>query len=224
MRRAVPAVILVSIALAGDGFRPWPKPGDYPAHEDLPSATIAAAVLSADQIKKVFGGDVGRRYVVVEVAIYPQTRFEVHADDFRLKGPDGDLARTESPRRVAQAWNEKTPTGTATPRNGPAVIQETGVEYGTWRDPVTGQRQKETGVYSSTTVTNDPRAQPLPQPPPGPDPAVGARLDALALPEGRTVDEVAGYLYFPKPSKKAKQFGLLWSNGSSSVTLSLPVK
>jgi len=226
MRCAVPAVVLnvvfIGIALAGDGIRPRPQATDYPAHQDVSNATIAATVLTSDQIKKVFGADVGRRYLVVEVAIYPQSSFDVDASDFWLKNPDGDLARAETPRRVAQAWNEKTPVAS---RDGVTVTHEAGVDYATWRDPVTGQREKAVGVYQGTTVTNgdDPRSRPAP--PPGTDPTVATKLGVFALPEGRTVGDIAGYLYFPKPSKKPKQVGLVYSRGSSAAaTLSLPVK
>jgi hypothetical protein len=221
MRFAVAALLVVAVVHAGDGIRPKAKADEYPAHQDITGATIAAMVLTSDQVKKTFGADVGRRFVVVEVAIFPQSNMDVDAGDFRLKGPDGDLARAETAHQVAVTWNEKIPAAGAGP--GITTTTETGVIYQSGRDPVTGQKAHATTVYSGVAVTNDPRAQP--PPPSGPNPyGVEARLDAFALPEGRIHDPVAGYLYFPKPSKKPKQLDLIYSRASASATLSLPVK
>ncbi len=222
MRRVVPLFISCLIATAGDGIRPLGNASDYPAHQDEQTATIAASVLSQDQVKKVFGADVGRRYLVVEVAVYPKPSFEVDPFEFRLKGPDGDTVRPERPRDVANVWNEKDPRpGEAS--NGPTVINEAGVAYENGRDPYTGQRRSGVSTYEGTTVTNDPRAQ---APPPGPKSnpdgyVIAAKIHDFALPEGRAHDAVAGYLYFPKPSKKGKDVTLLHSHDGSTASLSL---
>jgi hypothetical protein len=221
MRRVVPLLGITLLATAGDGIRPRGAASDYPAHQDENAATIAAAVLTQDQIRKIFGGDVGRRYMVVEVAVYPNPAFEIDMFDFRLRDTDGDLTRPEKPRDVADVWAERDPK----PGGGPTVINEAGVIYETGRDPVTGQRRSGVGTYESTTVTNDPRAQQRPSPRSNPDAyAIAAKLHDFALPEGRTRDAVAGYLYFPKPSKKGKAVELRHSRDDASATLSLPVK
>jgi hypothetical protein len=222
MRRVVPLLMLGLIASAGDGIRPLGNASDYAAHQDENTVTIAASVLSQDQVKKVFGADVGRRYLVVEVAVYPKPSFEVDPSEFRLKDPGGDTVRAERPRDVADVWSEKDPRPNEA-SNRPTVINETGVMVASGRDPYTGQKRTDVGGYSSTTVTNDPRAQ---APPPGPrsNPdgyVIAAKVHDFALPEGRVHDPVAGYLYFPKPSKKAKEVTLLHSHDGASVSLAL---
>jgi hypothetical protein len=223
MRRVVPLLICCLTAVAGDGVHPLGNASDYQAQQDEKTATIAAAVLSQDQIKKVFGADVGRRYLIVEVAIYPNPAFEVDPFDFRLKDPNGDLMRPETPRDVAEVWNEKDPRTSTETSRGPTVTNEAGVAYENGRDPYTGQRRSGVSTYEGTTVTNDPRAQ---APPPGPKAnpdgyAIAAKIHDFALPEGKARDAVAGYLYFPKPSKKGKDVTLLHSHDGASVSLPL---
>jgi len=223
MRLAVPLLIFAGTLSAGDGIRPRPDVADYPAHLDSGSATIAAAVLTQDQAKKIFGGDVGRRYMIVEVAVYPKPNCEIDSDDFFLKSPNGDVARPDKPRDVASVWQEKDPKPEN--RGGTTVTTETGAVYENGRDPNTGQRRSGVATYEGVAVTNDPRAQqPPPQPKPDPNSdAVAAKLRNLALPEGRAHDAVAGYLYFPKPSKKVKEVGLIHERDGGSDTLTLPV-
>lgn len=223
MRGAAFFLLFLSIAMAGDGIKPRAQASDYPASGNTQHATIAAAVLAPDRIKKTFGADVGRKYVVVEVAIYPQAAMDVDAADFHLKGADGALRRPDSARRAASAWDDSSaiypnPPVTATAAGG--------VDYETGSDPAGGQREHGVGTYTGVSVSNDPRAA-APAPPRNPAPSpygIEAKLNAFALPEGRTHDPVAGYLYFPKPSKKSKQVSLLYERDGASIELALPMK
>ncbi len=71
-------------------------------------------------------------------------------------------------------------------------------------------------------MTNDPRAQTPPSPKSNPDAyVIAAKIHDFALPEGRAHDAVAGYLYFPKPSKKGKDVTLLHSHDGATVGLAL---
>lgn len=223
MRLAVPLLVFLSVASAGDGIKPRPDAADYPAHLDAKSATVAAAVLGQDQARKIFGGDVGRRYMIIEVAVYPKPSFEVDPADFFLKAANGDMVRPDTPRDVANVWPEKDPKPERP--GGTTVTAEAGAVYQSGRDPVTGQRASGVGTYEGVAVTNDPRAQ-APPDPPRQDPnayAIAAKVRDFALPEGRAHDAVAGYLYFPKPSKKAKQVELIRSRDGDSDRLTLPV-
>ena len=207
-------------------FTRWATPRITRLTRTKRPASSRPPVLSQDQIKKVFAADVGRRYLVVEVAIYPTPAFEVDPFDFCLKDANGDLMRPETPRDVAEVWNEKDPRPSTEGSRGPTVINEAGVGYENGRDPYTGQRRSGVSTYEGTTVTNDPRAQ---APPPGPKAnpdgyAIAAKIHDFALPEGRTRDAVAGYLYFPKPSKKSKEVTLLHSHDAASVSLTLTRK
>lgn len=215
--------ILASLLLAGGGVSPRANPSDYPAQAKITGATIAAIVLTPEQVRKIFPAEISRKYLVIEVALYPAGVFDLDPYDFRLKGPDGDLVRPETPRQVASIWKEKDPELPGKVR----VTNEEDVVVATGRDPVTGQRRTAVGTYSGVAVSNgdDPRTQPPAPSASKPDPyAIEAKLHDLALPEGKTRDAVAGYLYFPKPGKKSKSVGLKYNATGASADLTLPVK
>jgi hypothetical protein len=96
------------------------------------------------------------------------------------------------------------------------------IGHGTYTDPTTGRRTS--GTYTGTDVgvgVGGPAQLPCrttidcddyprtTAPPIQPSPTQNANMVAQelwekSLPDGKTVHAVAGYLYFPKPSKKAK--------------------
>ncbi len=218
------AALLVSLAVAGDtGVRPRPSAADYPVSREAENATIGAALVPADQVKKTLPPAISKKYVVVEVAVYPQTgsAVDVVSLDFALKyGPD-DTRHPSTPHDVASAWEEKE---SPLPGHGPQVHGETGVAYSTGNDPG-GGRQRGWSTYEGVAVTNDPAAAPPAQPPYDPY-VVEARATEKALPLGKTTDAVAGYLYFPAPAKKHKgdALELRYSRNGATVTLPLPAK
>src|SRR6516165_8338456 len=71
----------------GQALPPRSSPGDYPVHQDSPSAAIAAVRLKPDQVGKMFSSDVEKNYVVVEVAVYPNNGalVDVRLLDFALR-------------------------------------------------------------------------------------------------------------------------------------------
>ena len=127
-----------------------------------------------------------------------------------------------------------TVTGVVTDATGAVVANapielkntETGVVYSRTNDPVNGRRSG-WGTYEGVGVTNDPRAA-APPPPPrqGPDPQiVEQRVREKSLPQGRTRNAVAGYLFFPQYTKhKGSGMELQWSKDDASVALRLPEK
>ena len=225
--RIVPHAFVACILVhaQGQGVPPRPSPSDYPVHQSAKDATLAAAIPPTKQIERMFSADIAKHYIVVEVAVYPQTGQAVNIEwlNFGLKIGDA-MVYPEKPRDVATPWPDKS----RVPDKGPTVITSTGVVYGRSSDPVNGKRTT-WGTYEGVEVTNDPRAAPPPPPPnQGPDPQiVEQRVDETILPDGPANGAVAGYLFFPQykvKRSKGSALELKWSRTDASVTLKLPDK
>ena len=218
------ASFLIMFAVAGDtGVHPRAGSTDYPVSRPAKNAAIGAALVPADQVKKILPAEISKDYVVVEVAVYPQdgAAVDVVALDFALKfGPDG-VRYPSTPQEVASAWTEKQPS---LPGHGIHGTAEAGVTYNDGGDPATG-RVHERSTYESVSVTNNP--SPGNPPPPPYDPSgVEARAREKALPEGQARHAVAGYLYFPVPAKRHKgaNLELKYFKDGATVVLPLPAR
>jgi hypothetical protein len=229
MRPILTAVFLATVATlasAGDsGTRPRPTSADYPVNRPAKSATIGAVLVSPDQVKRIFPADVNKKYVVVEVAVYPQAGevVDIKSLDFGLKFGADVIRYPAAPQDIAAAWRERNdPLALG---HGVDVTAESGVAYGTGTDPNTGQRTRGVSTYEGVSVGRPPDAPPPPPPAYNPN-VIEAVAREKALPEGKTGDAVAGYLYFPLPSKKHKgdALELRYSKDGSSVTLPLPAR
>jgi hypothetical protein len=222
--------LAAGLSLAADtGMRPRGDARDYPAHAASNGVTIAAAVLSADDAKRVFGKDITRAgYLIMEVAVYPESGVSINlaGRDFILRaGSDAVIIRPVGAGTVAAVLfpkqkidQQQKPPGNVHIYQSTTVGYETG-SYG-------GRRTS--GVYAGSgvgvAVGDDPAARNYPPPPPDLDPAaVRQMLDQFALPEGKVAEPVAGYLYFPKPAalKKKETYTLTWY-GPEQVRLSVP--
>jgi hypothetical protein len=217
------------LADGGKGVRPRPSAADYPAREAARTATVAAAMIAPGQVRKAFATDLNSGgYLVVEVAVYPQAGSELNLvrSDFLLRaGADGETVRPETGRTIAGVLARKysPPRPTA---NDVSVYSSTSVGYETGTDPVTGRRVS--GVYTGAGVgvgVGDPGP---PSPPPGvnQDPSrIEQELEDQSLPEGKTSQAVAGYLYFPKPSGKANNatYELTYYGADGQIRLRLPL-
>ncbi len=230
MRSILCSLTFVALAWSGDGRSPRSSAPDYPAHQDTKTATIAAMRVPPEQLNKIFPSDLSRKYVIVEVAVYPKDgmTFEAAAMDFVLRLPDNET-RPETAEEVAAMWR---------PHNNPRpdivskthVDTETGVLIAHGQDPVTGRPVTSTGTYQRVGVSSgdDPR-QPAPYPS-GSSDVDADRFEAMltkwSLPEGRTASPIAGYLYFPLPPKvkgKLKSLELQYAHDGATASLTLPV-
>jgi len=198
----------MALAAGGGGIRPRGSSADYPTHETAGGVTIGAAVIPSDQVRKVFATDLNSGgYLVIEVAVYPDTGREIDlsAGDFMLRaGADSGTMRAVNGSAIASALQRK---NAPRPAKGSDIsvypTATIGYESGGY-DPATGGRRR--GVYAGGGVgvgVGEPR-------PPGPAATDRDRstmqqeLEDKSLPEGKTGQAVAGYLYFPRPSGKAK--------------------
>lgn len=158
----------------------------------------------------------------MEVAVFPLAGKTVHVDsfDFRLKFSTDEASYPRTPEEIVSIWEEKS---APQPPNKVDVTTVSGVVYTSGNDPVNG-RSHGWGTYSGVGVGT---GQPTPPHPLSTDPRVfEATVRARALPEGPAVRPVAGYLYFPLPSKRAKngQMELRYLKDSVLVTLPFPAK
>jgi len=226
MRLIAVAVTVSVVAMASDGgISPRTSASDYDAHRSVIEATLAAAIVPARQIERLFSAEISHEYVVVEVAVYPQEghTFDVDWFDFGLK-IGKTVAKVERPREVVTVWPENNRVS-----NKPVtVISETGVVYGRSSDPVNGHRTV-VGTYESVGVTDDPRAATSPPTPrQHADPQIiEQRVREMMLSEGRTATAIAGNLFFPQFKGKrgrADVMELRWSKDRASAILTLPKK
>jgi hypothetical protein len=226
-------LLCTTVALATDprGVKPRPGPADYPAHENSNQLTLAAAVLSADQVKSLFATDL-REYTVIEVGLYPASgqTIDVTSVDFAMRiGAQGDIVRAANPHAIAasnQRKNRPSPS-----RGSDVTLYPTatiGYESGDVYDPVTGGRRRASSVYTGAGVgvgvggAGAPPQAPRPGSTDRDREVMQQELLDKALPDGPVTAPVAGYLYFRLPPKaKNSALELQYYAGSHKVRVPL---
>lgn len=219
-------LVVSTLSWARDGRPPRASGSDYPVHQETGAATIAAVRVTPGELNKTFPSDLARKYIVVEVAIYPKEgpAIDVATLDFVLKlGADGVERHSDTAEEVAWMWH---PHNSAHPdlASNTHVTTESGVVLANGQDPVTGRRVNSVGTYESVGVGNAPNQT---SPAPSSSRVDADRMEALlkkwALPHGKINSPVAGYLYFPLPAKKTKgALELQYQHDGSSANLTLP--
>lgn len=223
IRVALMTVLAGAILLAGSpGIRPRSGAADYPAHEIAASAAFGASVIPAAEAKKIFAADLEKAgYVVVEAGVFPAAGRDVDlsAADFTLRtDPNAISERTVDPDAVAASVVKPVPGG------GPELpSEEVSVTAGASVQHISGRPGATiVGVDTGVGVGNSSPRYPSSS---GADShRLEQQLWEKSLPDGRTAVPVAGYLYFPKPSKKAKNtvWVLEWQNSGERVKMTLP--
>jgi hypothetical protein len=221
MKRIALMLVAVIAAFASNGIRPRGSATDYPAHATSDGVTVAAAVVPPAQVRKIFAADLnGSGYIVIEVAMYPESapEVDVSSGDFMISAAGETSAIPPvSARTIAGVLDRKN-----SPPRGRDTDVAASVGYETGTDPVTGRRVS--GTYTGVAVENGPHGT-LAPPPSGPDPwTMKQELEERSLPEGKSTQPVAGYLYFPKLSKKSRNAGydLTYYGVNSKIRLSIP--
>src|SRR5271155_5321356 len=117
MRRVLTCIFastILSIVASGDdtGMPPRGASTDYPVHGSASAATIAAAIVPANQVSKMFSPEIGKQYIVVEVAIYPEAGvpFDVESADFALRVGQ-HIGRADRPLDVSPWPEKRSPAG-----------------------------------------------------------------------------------------------------------------
>jgi hypothetical protein len=217
MKAVVWLCLACGVLAAGDsrGMPPRGSSSEYPAHETAGGITVAAAVIPPDQVAKLFATDLNKGgYIVVEVAVYPEAGEEANLlpRDFMMRiGQDPATVRPVSADAIAGVMQKRNTPGKGVPP-GPhdVTVYPTatiGYESGGY-DPATGRRRS--GVYTATGVgvaVGGPGAPPGPASTDRDRDTMRQELADKGLPEGRTTEAVAGYLYFPKPASAKSKSG-----------------
>lgn len=215
-----------------------PAPTDYATRNVADGVTLAASIVPAAQMRKIFSKDLDHEgYLVVEVAVYPSpgTPLDITPDEFTLRGADSAILITQSPAAIAAGEKQRAQTSNS---KGPQLPGNVHVYNTATIGYESGGPYRRGGVYTGTSTTvavGDPRNDPnYPPPPPSQAPPRGAKPDRTALkqeledkelPAGRTGVAVAGYLYFLKPSGKQKssEYELVWHRTGAQMRLAIPV-
>jgi hypothetical protein len=226
MRRLTWIALLACFSLAEGmaGIRPRDSSADYPAHETAGGITVAAVVVSPEEVRKIFATDLNRGgYIVAEVAVYPENgrTVDLSSADFLLR-IDSETVRSVGGSAIASilAKREHNPMRP----DDVTVVTTASIGRASVNDPATGRRGSAT--YSDTSVgvgvgwsggTADRAAIDRDRA------AIEQELQEKSLPEGKATSPVAGYLFFPRPRGKAKNatLELTYSGGGGHLTLRL---
>jgi len=85
------------------GLRPHVSRADYAVTCFTESIGVAATLIKPEQIRHLFGAEIDRNYIVVEVGFYSKNRsaFEVRHADFRLRNrPSRTLIKPADPKMI----------------------------------------------------------------------------------------------------------------------------
>ena len=214
------AVILLA---SSPGIRPRADANSYSVHQQRDDYSIGAELIPPAQVKKMFAANLNHGgYVVVEVGVYPAQGKDVdlYPTDFTLwTGENSAALRPVDGDTIAGILTGSKDDVARVPRSGPHDINTSagiGIGRVSYPDPVTGRQ-----THGTVTETNAGVGVGAPPPCMGfdcsaPAPpvntttptqkrqAISQELWSKSLPDGKTAQPVAGYLYFPKPSGKAR--------------------
>lgn len=215
--------LLVPPSVASDvqGTEPRAEASRYPASVQQGQLSIGAQLLSPDQIRRAFATELGRNFLVVEVALFPGTggSIDVSRSAFAIRAAGSDSAsRPLNPQSVALTAQRRASEG-----RDVAIYPQVGVGYESGRtyDPVTGQERRGGGVYTSAGVGVGvgPRESASTE---KDREVMELELTEKGLPEGSTKNPVSGYLYFPYSEKKKKDdYQLECTLGGAKLVLAL---
>jgi hypothetical protein len=218
---------LIAAAQNTTGVHPRSNASDYSASRQAESATYAASVVPANQVKHIFAADISKTYVVFEVACYPgDSKVDVDPDNFLVKvASDSEYVHPADAVTVASVTERK---NMPRAQSNETVYTSANIGYESGTDPNSGRRVH--GVYTGADVGVGPNVDQGPQFPPRRDPAddrvlLEDQLTAKGLPRGHFTAPVAGYLFFPAgPLKRAKGVYQLECLGDDSrkITLQVP--
>lgn len=231
MKAGIVAILgtCMAVAQTAPGVHPRTRPADYAAVAQRKTATYAASVLSAEEVKHIFPIDISKTYLVFEIAYYPSQASEIEPNNFLIAGKDSELVHPADATTVASVIQQK--NSPRPPSNRQAVYTSASVGYESGTDPYTGRRVS--GVYTGAGVGVGPADPGYPYPvPPGVTPqdreTLEGELDSRALPQGSFTKPVAGFLYFPLKAIKKKSSGTYdlqyLSDTTGKVLLQVPVK
>jgi hypothetical protein len=184
------------LLLAAQGTVPPKKVTELRNHVEIDGIGLGATVLNEAQLKQRFVAELGRDYLVVEIALFPKDGedLQVQPDQFVLHIAGQDRAlRSENPKVIAASVQR----GEESKRDI-SIVPHADVGYESGRrgyDPTTGTTRSTGGVYTSTGVavilgTSSTAADPQNEG------VMALELSEKALPQGAFAKPVSGHLYF----------------------------
>ena len=224
---AASALLLVftcSMVAQKVGIKPRSKPSEYSAAQKTNTLELGATQLSAKQVRKAFVTNVSKDYLVVEVGVFPKSEVELSPEKFLLKQKDAsDVVHVADPQDMAAAINEKDQKG-----KDVEIVPVASVSYSTgsstdpnYRDPNLDRRRgwsTNTGVAVAVSDNKkDPRTSEADRK------AMLAELREKSLPQTKTKETVAGYLYFPRKVSPGVAYELVYQSAGESLTVPLVV-
>jgi hypothetical protein len=218
-------IVLIGSTLVAERapvVKPRAKAQDYPAVQQQTDFALAAAQLSAKQVRKTFVSNVGKDYVVVEIAVYPKTETSIAPQNFTLRAADtNDTIHPADPKLMASQINEKDQKG-----NDIAIYPVTEVTYSTGSapdDPYYYRNGRNSGLSTSAGVMVDVNSKKKnPKTSAADSKAMTAELSEKSLPAVAATKPVAGYLYFPISADKHLAYQLEYQTPAGTVVLPLP--
>jgi hypothetical protein len=225
MKKAVLSLLVCVVILTADppGIRPRADVGNYAAHSENADFSIGVVLLLPEQVKKMFKADLNHGYVVIEVGVFPRPGKDVdlYPSDFTLSVSEKSTAlRPVSADTIAEVLAGKQQPPRVSGSHDVNTSGGVSIGRASYPDPVTGRRRTETvteadvgvgigepagrpcrGYDCDSTSPTAPTSQGSPTQTAN---VISQDLWEKSLPDGKIVHPVAGYLYFPKPSRKAK--------------------
>lgn len=185
------------------GITPRTDSAAYPVSRQLSQFSIGAQLLSTKELERKLSTPLGKRYVVVEVGVFPAGSQHVNfrPTDFTLRvGSENQGFFASTPEDIAADL-----TG-APPRTG--VRPAMGVGVGPW-GPTVGVGVGAYPYPPRTGMRRDSRV-------------IEEELSDKSLPEWNLTHPVAGYLYFPITPKRGEHYTLDLTTNGETVSLPLP--
>ncbi|MBZ5500398.1 MAG: hypothetical protein LAP85_28725 [Acidobacteriia bacterium] len=199
MRSLISCLVIIlsaTLLVAAQGTVPRGEVTAYPNHVEVEGVSLGVSVLKDAEVKQRFVTELGRDYLVVEVALYPKdgVDLKVEPDRFVLRTLDQERAmRSENPKVVVAALRKAEES-----KKEIILVPHVGVGYesGTGRyDPATGTYRRTSGIYTSTGI-DVMVGNPYPDPNPRNEEVMVLELSEKGLPAGTFQKPVAGHLYF----------------------------
>ena len=183
-----------TLLIAAQGTVPLRQATSYQAHLEVGGVGVGATLLKDLEVKQRFITDLGRDFLVVEVALYPKAGvdLQIQADQFGLRISDERVLRPENPKVIA-GYLQKAEAA----KRDIVVVPVVGVGYETGRagyDPATGTYRRQGGVYTSAGVMV--AVEPSSDANPRNEETMALELSEKGLPSGAFNKPVAGHLYF----------------------------
>lgn len=220
---AAGVTVLFALTVAGadstHGIRPRHLAADYPVFQQHQTLALGAEQLSQKQVQHAFATELDKRYIVVEIGVFPAVNgnVKVSPSDFMLRvAGTKDVLRPASPETISQVLYKKPATKhdvTVTPVGSIGYDSGGRDAYGNrYPGGVTTSTGAMVGIGSTKVGGTEADRK-----------TMEMELRDKSLPLGEATKPVSGYLYFPVSTNKKVQYELEYSGNGQEIRLQLPM-